>query len=258
MACKADSLSSVRELILLEGLKNCVPERTVVYLNEQKVTTLQQAATLADEFILTRRNVFPKREPHHHDHQQEVSDSQPATGNAPRSSATAGRQCFYCRKTGHLIADCAAWNRKQQGSIPKPPKGVGLIKTVIPGEKPLVLNTPDECFKPFIFDGFISLTGKAEDQCRVKVLRNTGGSQSFVLASALPFGPESACERSTVVSGIEMGCVPAPLQWVHVKSELVSGLFPVAVLPRFPIEGVDFILGKRYCRRQGSSNSRGC
>lgn len=23
---------------------------------------------------------------------------------------------------------------------------------------------PDDCFKPFIFDGFVSLTGKAEDQ----------------------------------------------------------------------------------------------
>lgn len=30
-----------------------MPERTVVYLNEKKVTTRQQAATLADEFALT-------------------------------------------------------------------------------------------------------------------------------------------------------------------------------------------------------------
>lgn len=50
-ACKADSLSSVRDLMLVEEFKNCVPERTVVYLKEQKLTTLQHAATLADEFI---------------------------------------------------------------------------------------------------------------------------------------------------------------------------------------------------------------
>uniref|UniRef100_A0A8C9ZWI8 SCAN box domain-containing protein n=1 Tax=Sander lucioperca TaxID=283035 RepID=A0A8C9ZWI8_SANLU len=46
-ACKAANLSSLRELMLLEEFKNCVPERTTVYLN--KVSTLQQAATLADE-----------------------------------------------------------------------------------------------------------------------------------------------------------------------------------------------------------------
>ncbi|XP_071059685.1 solute carrier family 26 member 6-like [Pseudochaenichthys georgianus] len=48
-ACTADDIASVCELMLLEEFKNCVPERTVVYLNEQRVTTLQQAATLADE-----------------------------------------------------------------------------------------------------------------------------------------------------------------------------------------------------------------
>lgn len=108
MACKADSLSSVHELMLVDEFKNCVPERTVVYLNEQKVTSLQQAATLADEFVLTHRNVFPRREPLHSDSQQKVSDTQPIVGNVPRLSPTVERQCIYCHKTGHLIADCAA------------------------------------------------------------------------------------------------------------------------------------------------------
>ena len=62
-ACKARDLASVRELMLLEEFKNCVSERTAVYLNEQKVTTLQQAATLADEFMLTHKNMFDRREP---------------------------------------------------------------------------------------------------------------------------------------------------------------------------------------------------
>ncbi|KAA8591182.1 hypothetical protein FQN60_002125 [Etheostoma spectabile] len=44
--------------MLLEEYKNCVPERTMVYLNEQKVTTLQEAAVLAEEFALTHRSTF--------------------------------------------------------------------------------------------------------------------------------------------------------------------------------------------------------
>lgn len=46
----------------MEEFKNCVSERTVVYLNEQKVATLQQAATLVDKFALTYKNVFAKRD----------------------------------------------------------------------------------------------------------------------------------------------------------------------------------------------------
>ncbi|XDV39050.1 hypothetical protein PO909_008345 [Leuciscus waleckii] len=47
-ASKAKDLNSLRDLMLLEEFKNCLPERVVTYLNEQKVTDLSQAAVLAD------------------------------------------------------------------------------------------------------------------------------------------------------------------------------------------------------------------
>jgi hypothetical protein len=49
-----------RELMLLEEFKNCVPERIVVYLNEQKVSTLRQTAILADEFALIHKSATPR------------------------------------------------------------------------------------------------------------------------------------------------------------------------------------------------------
>lgn len=52
-ACKAEDFCSLRELMMLEEFRNCVPERIVVYLNEEKVATLRQAAMLADKFALT-------------------------------------------------------------------------------------------------------------------------------------------------------------------------------------------------------------
>lgn len=51
--------------MLLEEFKNCMPERSAVYLNEQGVSTLQQAATLAHEFMLTHKNVFVKCDSFH-------------------------------------------------------------------------------------------------------------------------------------------------------------------------------------------------
>ncbi len=57
-ATKAVDYNSLKELILLEEFKSCLPERVVVYLNEQKVASLSYAAVLADEFVLTHKSVF--------------------------------------------------------------------------------------------------------------------------------------------------------------------------------------------------------
>ena len=57
-ACNVKTLAEMRELLLLEEFKKCLPERIVVYLNEQKVSSVTNAAVLADEFILTHKSVF--------------------------------------------------------------------------------------------------------------------------------------------------------------------------------------------------------
>lgn len=128
------------------------------------------------------------------------------------------------------------------GSAPKP-KGVGLIKTMSHGSQLATEKVDDECFKPFLSTGFVSLTGRSEDQHPVTVLRDTGGSQSFILSRVLPLDAISACGVSTIVRGIGMGFVPAPLHRIHVQTDLCSGFFSVAVRSDFPIEGVDFIMG---------------
>lgn len=48
----------LQELILLEDFKGCLPENLVLHLNEQKVSTLSEAAVFADEYVLTHRTVF--------------------------------------------------------------------------------------------------------------------------------------------------------------------------------------------------------
>lgn len=52
-ASEATDFSSLRELVLLEGFKRCLPDRLVTYLNEQKVTAVSKAAVLAEVFALT-------------------------------------------------------------------------------------------------------------------------------------------------------------------------------------------------------------
>uniref|UniRef100_A0A671WFH3 Gypsy retrotransposon integrase-like protein 1 n=1 Tax=Sparus aurata TaxID=8175 RepID=A0A671WFH3_SPAAU len=241
-SCKADDLKSVRELMLLEEFKNCLPDRIVVYLNEQKVASLQQAAYLADEFALTHKPVFVKREQSIPGAALKTSTDGPVTRTpGPQVAGNLEKLCFFCHKPGHVVADCQSLKRKQQAS--KQPKGVGLIKTASVVELSSGSGGPDECFKPFIFQACVSLTGRVEDQRPVTVLRDTACSQSLILSSVLPLGAESACDASAVVRGIEMGFVPAPLHTVHIKCELITGFFPVAARDSFPVDGVDLIMG---------------
>ena len=58
-ACKVTDVHALRELVVLEEFKNCLPDRIVVYLNEQKVSSLSAASVLADEYVLTHKSVFP-------------------------------------------------------------------------------------------------------------------------------------------------------------------------------------------------------
>lgn len=53
-----NSFEALCELMLLEDFKNALPEKMLIFLNEQRVTTLSKATILADEFVLTHKNVF--------------------------------------------------------------------------------------------------------------------------------------------------------------------------------------------------------
>lgn len=241
-ACKVTDYTSLRELILIEEFKNCVPERTALYLNEQKVSTVQQAAVLADEYALMHKTVFVKRSNDFGGSAPHESVSDVKSKWVPSSPTTKSRkECSYCHKLGHLMADCHSLKRKneRQDSMPVQPRGTVLVKTV---SSSCATSTPDPCFQPFVFDGFVSLDG-VESRKPVRILRDTGGSQSFILSNILDFSGGSACETSTIVQGIEMGFVTVPLHRIWVTSELASGCFEVAVRPSLPVKGIDFIMG---------------
>ena len=52
---KVTDFAQLRELMLLEEFKKWLPERIVLYLSGQRVTTVAEAAVLADEFVLTHK-----------------------------------------------------------------------------------------------------------------------------------------------------------------------------------------------------------
>uniref|UniRef100_A0A669CSJ4 CCHC-type domain-containing protein n=1 Tax=Oreochromis niloticus TaxID=8128 RepID=A0A669CSJ4_ORENI len=117
VSSKATDLASMRQLMLVEEFKNCVSERIAVHLSEQKVSSLQQAATLADEFALIHKTSVIKHD--RRDDLVKVSDvlaTQYPKGAVLVSHSKAKRKCFFCLKSGHLIANCETYKQKRSVS----------------------------------------------------------------------------------------------------------------------------------------------
>ncbi|KAG7471871.1 hypothetical protein MATL_G00102630 [Megalops atlanticus] len=244
-ACKVSDFDRLKELLLLEEFKNCLPER-IVYLNEQKVTSVAQAAVLADEYVLTHKTVFSV--PPHREATQprnlDRSFRSLKTVHTNPSPTKDIRECFYCHEIGHLIAVCPVLQKKSQSKQSGPStKSVGLIEATTSLPLPALDSDVDTGYNPFISTGTVSLSGKEEDQVFITILRDTGATQSFILEDVLPFSNETYCGVDVLVQGIELGTVRVPLHSLRLQSTLVSGPVKVGLRSKLPVTGIDLILG---------------
>ena len=60
-----------------------------------------------------------------------------------------------------------------------------------------------ETFGPFIHDGFVSLTSDLSNASPIRILRDTGASQSTLLADTLPFSEESSVGANVLIKGVD-------------------------------------------------------
>ena len=111
----------------------------------------------------------------------------------------------------------------------------------------LVPNTESdymENYKPFISEGVVSLVGDENSSQKVKILRDTGATQSLKLDSVLPPLTENSFTGANVlISGVEMGVLEVPLHEVNIKSSLINGNIVIGMRPSLPVEGIPLILG---------------
>ena len=114
-----------------------------------------------------------------------------------------------------------------------------LISEVSAPPKP-VMNV----FEPFIHEGSVSLSSDMSDPTSIKILRDTGASQSLLLSDTLLFSEESSVCASVLIRGINCSeYSPVPLHTVYLKSDLVTGPVKVGIQSSLPFEGVHLILG---------------
>ena len=100
-----------------------------------------------------------------------------------------------------------------------------------------------EIYAHFLSDGFVSLSSEYAQSTPIKILRDTGASQSLILADALPFSEKTSSGTSVLIQCVECGFVNVPLYNIYLSSDLVTGLVAVGIRPCLPLKGVQLLLG---------------
>ena len=89
----------------------------------------------------------------------------------------------------------------------------------------------------------MSLVGDESSSQKVKILRETGATQSLMLDFVLPLTESSFTGANVLISGVVMGILEAPLQEVNIKSILINSNIVIGMRPSLPVEGTSWILG---------------
>ena len=111
--------------------------------------------------------------------------------------------CNYCKQSGHIISECIALKRKREKERQESPKPIGLTslrlkpQSSIQDENPILAKTSEidavmEIYEPFLSDGSVSLNSDFAQSTPIKILRDTGASQSLILADILPFSEKTS------------------------------------------------------------------
>ena len=162
--------------------------------------------------------------------------------------------CNYCKQSGHIISECIALKRKREKERQESPKPTGLTslrlkpQSSIQDENPILAKTSEtdtvmEIYEPFLSDGSVSLNSDFAQSTPIKILRDTGASQSLILADTLPFSEKTSSGTSVLIQGVECGFINVPLHNIYLSSDLVTGLVAVGIRPSLPFKGVHLLLG---------------
>jgi len=254
----------LRQLVLVEEFKQCVHSDVKTHLDEHKVETINEAATMADDYALTHklssRSSFSSFNPQFKSNRSNFSNEKKSggteKGKPPISSETKKGEskqdiCFYCKKSGHRIADCWTLKRKQESRSKPFPNACYVVQSPsinFGAEKPEILERSNDKsevmaeFRPFVTEGFVSLVGEEDNLQPIRILRDTAASKTLLLEGVLPLSKQSSVSAGVLIQGVD-SVIKAPLHKVHIQSDLVTGPVVVGVRPSLPVEGIAMLLG---------------
>ena len=158
--------------------------------------------------------------------------------------------CGYCRGEGHTMSNCFKLKNKEHQKT-KPTGAVShnssFDQQPTGFDEQLLVDPVDpvmKVFQPFIFDGSVSFRNNQSSVCPIKILRDTGASQSLILTKTLPFSTNSYSGKNVLIQGIDaQNYTSVPLHDIKLESKLVSGEVQIGIIDSLPFEGIHLILG---------------
>ncbi|CAB4001498.1 Transposon Ty3-I Gag-Pol poly, partial [Paramuricea clavata] len=161
--------------------------------------------------------------------------------------------CDYCKRSGHTRSECHSlkFNRPP----PKPTRFISSSNTkpefhslyerqqqpkqhVVESKqyihKGQYIDPSMDTFKPFIFDGSVSLSNDQSNvYLPIKILRDTGASQSLILTRTLPFSTNSYSGKNVLICGVNS----------KDYRSMVTGDVSLGVIESLPFDGIHLLLG---------------
>ncbi|KAL4009454.1 hypothetical protein ACER0C_003306 [Sarotherodon galilaeus] len=160
--CSALGVSTFQdlcELMVLEQFKDRVPPEVATYIAEREVTTVSDAAKLADEYVLAHKGQFGRNTFSF----VYVIGSCEANGGVKPSKF--GQACNYCHGDGHWKAECPLLKGKlaRSGKQVKPAALTIPVReiSVVSQEMPVLTKSDSESYS-----GFLGLVGYYRCFCR--------------------------------------------------------------------------------------------
>ena len=253
---KADSKEEIREIIVMEEIKNHMPLGLKMLLSDQKVSSLAVAGETADNYVLAHKdnryshgsvnhnNAFHKSAGRNHDHSHNHhrnkvgektrsfhQDNQRVNqkfSNDFRQNSRVGTgqlKCTYCNLTNHTVDKCYKKQRDTKA-------GIGVVKGKFIPEK----------LKRYVHKAKIA-SGKDGKVREVAVYRDTGAWQTLMLSSALPEKDKTATGSYAIIGGIGEEAMSVPIHKIWITGEYISGEVEIGIVNKLPLEGVDILLG---------------
>lgn len=255
-ASEAQDYEELFNLLLLEQFTNTLPVQLATYIMEHELSNVSDAAVLADDYEFTHRaRMFncdkldwqrnsagdPVPFPHNVYPPPVRGEGQSARGQSSPGRSGSDKVCHYCRGSGHWKPDCPLLKQKvKTNASPEKSSRTGYFLSVCSqSDDPSIIQSR---YLPFISDGSVSLPGSA-DTVPVKILRDTGSSESFILNSVLPFNARSDTGDNVLICGFGPSTFSVPLHRVNLQSQLVQGVITLGVCSALPVDGVSVLIG---------------
>ena len=202
-----------------------------------------------------------------HERKERTEQRRENYGSAKKSSKddkSSRITCGYCKKPGHIMADCFIEKRKKEieGSNPAPEafishtarnnseykKSLNRMFTCKEEEETPYKenNNLREEFLPFITNGYVSENVDALLR-PIKILRDTGAAQSLLLEGIIDNKNQ---DSFTLVQGIEGKTISVSLRNLYLKSSLVTRHVQVGLMTQLPIKGISLMLGNDLAGEQ--------